>query len=770
MTNLINGILTNNPEIKPVASQQTKGLNIDTSGSVKPLKDRGRLLPSRIIGSPAEYVKDLKKDIVNIGKASKGKANDHELGRLNDLAMKAGSLALAAYLFIKNPLKLSKTMEFVGFGTFFASMALWPKISIQAPLRARTGVDIHQKYIDSQGRKKMLFQDPQYDLTDMYSKEDLNRIGKKLKVSENIPDREKFIKQRAKKTAVQGNTLWMLSAGLANPVMSALACNVAEKPINKIIEQVSLVNSEKALNEFLNGNLKTNKQVINTLKELEKYLANNADKTVDNRLIEQIIKLLPDTNSVTMPEEIKKSIKKLADAQATKAPLNLDVLKSKLSKIFPDKFSLLTEEDLTGSVNDILNRIKEKYGIVLNNKQKNDFKKILKQANQDTVQPKLSVISENIKNLGESLGSLSNGRKYIDNYINARVGDKSGTYIANQWTKVCNKLIKSLKLNEKDLKALMNGDVTVMTSAIENMTAGDCKKYNKLLTKLMSYISDYEQKTGKEFITAVENSAKQVCESAKTALNDNGFETLAHNIKSENAAGTMENLINNYAKERALGAKSSFYRLIQLLDLIKQDKSGVLTDRVKQALEGKGKKVSTESVHRIVNACKKVLMESTPTDYVEKLTTSKFKLDADEYKIVMELLFGGSEATVKEALETTASGGNLQRALDGLKEYKSEFMKKVANWQSDMTPELSRRTVTTATHSMNGVERSNLAGKPMNEFLSEAAEQVFNSRKWLKIFGGIMIAVTAATLIIGLTFGRKSKAEKQAEEESKING
>ena len=168
MTNLLNTYIANQPINKPATREHTPAFTFDSKGKIKPMPDKGRLLPSRIFGSPIEYVKDLKKDVVNIGRAAKGEANDHELGRINDLAMKLGSLGLAAYLFVKNPLKLNKAMQFVGFGSFFAAMALFPKLFIQAPLRARTGVDIHQKYIDSQNRKKKLLQDPQYDLTDLY--------------------------------------------------------------------------------------------------------------------------------------------------------------------------------------------------------------------------------------------------------------------------------------------------------------------------------------------------------------------------------------------------------------------------------------------------------------------------------------------------------------------------------------------------------------------------------------------------------------------------
>ena len=36
---------------------------------------------------------------------------------------------------LNDPFKLGKAMEFIGAGTFFASMALWPKLAIQLPLK-----------------------------------------------------------------------------------------------------------------------------------------------------------------------------------------------------------------------------------------------------------------------------------------------------------------------------------------------------------------------------------------------------------------------------------------------------------------------------------------------------------------------------------------------------------------------------------------------------------------------------------------------------------
>ena len=87
-----------------------------------------------------------------------------------------------------------------------------------------------------------------------------------------------------------------------------------------------------------------------------------------------------------------------------------------------------------------------------------------------------------------------------------------------------------------------------------------------------------------------------------------------------------------------------------------------------------------------------------------------------------------------------------------------------------MTSELSRRTVDGVTNAANAVERNNLAGKPIRTLIQDVAKQAYNSNKWLKIFGGSMLALTAVTLVAGLAIGRKGKTEKQVEQESKVNG
>ena len=164
-----------------------------------------------------------------------------------------------------------------------------------------------------------------------------------------------------------------------------------------------------------------------------------------------------------------------------------------------------------------------------------------------------------------------------------------------------------------------------------------------------------------------------------------------------------------------------------------------------------------------------MVLNATTTDYVEKLKSAGFELTEKEYKSVMKVLFGDAAGSTLEA--SLGGGETAKTMLKGFNKYKQEFMSKVANWQNGMTPELSRCVVDGATNGANAIERNNLAGKTVSGLIQDVAKQTYNSQKWLKIFGGTMAVLTAVTLVTGLAIGRKSKIEKQLEQEGKqVNG
>lgn len=127
--------------------------------------------------------------------------------------MKVGGLAIASYLFTKKQTPMTKAFEFIGLASFFGAMNLWPKLFLQLPAYLIHGVNIRQKYEDNYGRKKMFYQDHQFIPWDLYSDKEINKIGDRLRVPKDIPNRREFIQEKMRKIALQNNTMWMLTSG-----------------------------------------------------------------------------------------------------------------------------------------------------------------------------------------------------------------------------------------------------------------------------------------------------------------------------------------------------------------------------------------------------------------------------------------------------------------------------------------------------------------------------------------------------------------------------
>ena len=66
---------------------------------IQPLPPKGHIIKNSITSAPQYFVDDIVTDFKALKSAWKGDANDHQLGKLNDLGMKLGGLAIATYLF-----------------------------------------------------------------------------------------------------------------------------------------------------------------------------------------------------------------------------------------------------------------------------------------------------------------------------------------------------------------------------------------------------------------------------------------------------------------------------------------------------------------------------------------------------------------------------------------------------------------------------------------------------------------------------------------------
>ena len=290
-TNLIQSYVNNSPVKRQYNSDKAvKDFDVKKELSnrtfIKPLPSNGKLVKIGPFELMSEFRKDIKYDVKALVRAAKGEANDHELGRLNDVGMKVGGLAIAAYLATKKATPMTKAFEFIGLTSFFAAMDLWPKLFIQLPAKLVHGVNVRQQYEDNYGRKKMFYQDHQFIPWDLYSDKEIDKIGDRLNVPKNIPNRREFIQEKMRKIALQNNTLWMLTAGFATPVMSALICNGLEGPVKKYLAHRTDKKADALMTNFAQE-IKKYDFSKNTRK-LEKILADNAGKPITPEILEAI--------------------------------------------------------------------------------------------------------------------------------------------------------------------------------------------------------------------------------------------------------------------------------------------------------------------------------------------------------------------------------------------------------------------------------------------------------------------------------------------------
>lgn len=562
------------------------------------LPPRGHLVRTGVLGfeSPKEWAKDLKEDVVNLKAGLTGKANDYQLGKNNDTAMKAGSLGLGLLLMLKNPMKIKKSMELIGAGSFFASMALWPKLFIQQPLKWQTGVDIHQKYVDSYGRKKMMYQDPQYIPFDLMSKEELNAIGDKAGIPKDIPNREELIKVHAQKVATQGNTLWMLTAGFATPIMSALMCNQAEKYLGKYFEQSDLKKTEAALNAMKNATEVSSPEMTENLakffgehgKELLESTQRDELATIlgagETPLRTEIAEFLGETagkNNVLSENQIRRLFEKIEsqlgdkfDEEAFKKVVGGKNLNSDevLEKILAD-IKTISEKNAQPLDESVLNSIKAKFS---------DFRK---DGFGGTAGMKVSEVKADAEKLSEVTGKLTAKLKAVNDFIGQRVGDFGESSIARDYSEFAEAYVYDglgMRVPEPSSPDFQK----YLTEQIEKFVTED-SRYDKTLKRMGEITERFEKKISDEaMIKPAREFAQAACEEAIKELQGTKFENVARalvgydveaGLKEPAQGSLLHNLVEN-AKMRILGATSSMNRQIQMLDLMRRiSKDGLET-------------------------------------------------------------------------------------------------------------------------------------------------------------------------------------------------
>ena len=866
-TNLIQSYLQNNTQ----AVQQYHSDNVRKSFDVnkelsnrtfiKPLPSNGQLVRNSLFDIPSEIFKDLKYSAKAFAHSVKGKANDNELGHLNDLGMKLGGLTIATYLFSRKFAPLAKSMEFVGLVSFFAAMDIWPKLALQLPAYLIHGFDIRQQYRDNYGTKKPVFQDHQFIPWDLYSDEEINKIGDRLRVPKDMKNRRDFIQEKMRKIALQNNTMWMLTAGFATPIMSALICEALKDPIHSYQDR----KLNKKANELLNHFGKECEKYDFTSKNhaLFNLLENNKGKPITPELFEEISKTLSLGMDSITSAEIKKDLK--------------EVILQKGSNI-----SQKTFEDLSNSLKDVLKNIPEKdasaiiptaaeiiskldddkkspilEGETLTNQ--NEFSSYVK-AFQDAIDEKLRILEQEnpqnpnikrarfcidrmlqssgsgesvlgkyftatpssvltdssidkIKEVNKTLNTLHARQRVLNKYAYLKSAQAQETYLANTWNSILdNDMLKTLGITDKEItKTRMDSNLVgnLIREKIEAIVSDD-QKYNQVMDKIIEKLNFLESRTEfarYEKYAPTENPYKSFVDrtfnEASGELKSKGMINTARRLKGYDVPGsidthTLKDLQLSFVRDRAIGVKSSFYRLLNTLDFFKRVSDLEHLDSLKEYKynDNAGNLIkhidfTRQIKEEMIEMSKQLLLSGRSSDYAVKfffLRNPELNPDnlSDEQR---RLLFSDIQTKMGKVINEFVGKKPVEELLDNphdrifydsamrlmyddplsektkskikgstfyesFEQYRRELFSylggdvyftklnhKVAKGNPDSTTEF----------------RFNLLGSSIDDMFTKLFNQKYNSKTWLKIFGGLGAGLFGITVLSQFFMGKMPK-------------
>jgi len=625
-TNLINNYIntekskTTNFSVSPKSPSNNEEFGaLSNRTYIKPLEGKGHLVKNNVFDVPAVMARSIAYDVKSLRSGLKGESNDHQLGRLNDLGMKVGGLAIAAYLFTKRSTQATKAMEFVGFGSFFASMALWPKIALQMPAKLIHGVNVQQKYVDSQGRKKDFYQDPQYIPWDLYSDKQIEKIGNRLGVDKNMPNRRDFTQEKMKKIALQNNTMWMLTAGFASPIMSALICNQAEKCTLKIQDNLKNKNADEMLEKLdvFAAKQAQSADYLTSKKQLEGFFELHREQPMTKKLVSELTEIIsPNIDPLTkkavnadlskmflnkparITDDIADTIVKGVNEIFTESGID----KTITEKVVPTRDEILeifkksvNEKQAVDGLNptellnirvNLTNSIYDKADKVANFNI-NDFEattdKAFKHIDQALKKNNSSLITvENtakIKEIAKTITDYSTKVSVLDKYALTKAGKAPETILANRWNNVSDSLLKVFNINSKEIKNSRYDRVLVqnlLRDKIETLTSCSDEEYMAKIKELSNSISKIDEKIKPELVQKYHQTVTSIFDKSATDLGKLGLDKTAQKLTAYNVggSGSLKRLQQVFIDERIAGVKNSFYRLINTVDLYRRVSKG----------------------------------------------------------------------------------------------------------------------------------------------------------------------------------------------------
>ena len=811
----VNPIQVNIDNTKSQKTYRDAKASINTTDNIKPITPQGHLINDRLSSMPKFFVKDFLYDLKAVKDGFKGDANDHQLGRLNDVGLKLGGIGIATMLAARTKNPMGRVMEYLGLGAFLASMSLFPKIAIQAPARARYGFDPGLEYIDDQGRKKSVFQDSNYIPFDMYKgeypSEDLDIIGDKLGIPRDIKNRHDLVREQMRKIATQNNTLWMLSAGFATPVMTALICCGLEKVVAPIVEtgrNLSYNSRIKPALERTAAMAEEEAQVNNLSKNVEKLLSDYKGQELPKNDFDNLVKIFTKELDSKTSDGIKKDLEALFKPEIQiKDNKNLPAemvkyVKANLSSRNANTLERVfvpTEDEMkkilnTNDIEKIRGNLKNLFAGKIEKEAEVDRKflktyqhRVIDKLTTELKGKTVRVVSDDkIKdtvNFAKIIGEFKQNDKVLDKCKNFKVEHFSETVLGRYYTKFEDTLIKSLNISFKEMKQMRESDKIaeeIIDRKISELVKNDAK-YEKAISKLAKVMSEAEVALNgksadsshlKDLINAIENNynntAKRLNKSGKFShtiemLVKEDVGSLASSVNSreelfnilDGVAKPVQKEGIEYVKESAKGVGSAknitVARIIDRYQGATNSEKRILhlLDFYKQAADPK-----SGLSEDIIKRGKEALLKATSAEHTMKLNTIN---NPDLYKEIMWKVWSGkTDSLTQKAMQEQdkIENGNIMTRFN---KYIKRFRDIIGNNNIDFTKpdhvlddSLKNYTKSEQTR----ISKFNLVAQNSVDTFKNAAERRYGNQKWLRKASKIGGVVLGATLLAQVWFGK----------------
>lgn len=784
-----------NSSVLPNIAMQGEAKKGASKSNIRPENPKGYIVKENALQSAGSYATELGKTADYFKDAFNGKGTDYSVGRINDGARFLGSLGIAAALAstAKNP--KAKLMEFVGFATWFASMALWPKI-LGSPIKALKGVDINQEYVDSYGRRKRFFEDAQYLNWDLYGDKDLQKLGDKLGVPTDIKNRKDAVKEKARQVAVQGNTLMMLTAGFATPVATALVCNRLEGPVSKALEmRGSKEEFEKLLETnsivFDNNILNKLNKIVETgdTAQIKNFFKQFNGTSIEEGVSGELEEIIGSSQSLLNAEDAKtlhKSIS-LGDGALRNIVGNehLESVKKALESINQDDFNkiveysaskgVLNKEEKAGFQRQVRGSLTEKLYEVegLSKAQKSKIIDAVQQQLGTEIEKhsKINIDGDKVEKLYKTAHEFVTRKGIADKYAKATIANIADSQTAGHWEKAPAKILKALGIEGETLKLIADNPskaAEYIKAHLEKLVNGQIEGVKlegavEKIAKIANDVVEKENEAAKKLKSAWTQTGVMCGQSAQEFSHLNRAVTNAVNLEK----ASIENKIAN--------TKSSFFRPLMVLERIKD---GSPQEVVKELISGFGIDFWSNKGEHIKTNGSKIPNIGTSDDYrtfvdnafkpVSNILKEKEGMGAkinefyQQSKLPLFQIDGANRRIYHPLFHHREK---LNDILDKVRDRKIQIgEKKIAIYEKQV------KKIDNILNNLNTTKSAwaEKVGKTLNDFIRDAAVEKRIKDTWLHYR---VLPVAGAILIAGVIpvaiFGRKNKYNPEIYEPSK---